>query len=197
MELAGVGVDIFEIARMERALERYPHLAARVFTPQEQAYCNAKARPAQHYACRFAAREAVLKALGTGFSQGIGLSDVSVAHDANGKPMVVLCNKAFAIAQKNGVLEVALSLSFTHEFAVANAVAVTAQARPKKDEKPDPKEQLAASFKEARCVIDELERVQISAMEPLGAPRAQKQAADPTGTTMLDVVDVANQSTEE
>ena len=64
MALAGVGVDIFEIARMERALRRHPRLATRVFTEQEQQYCNSKARPAQHYACRFAAREAVLKALG-------------------------------------------------------------------------------------------------------------------------------------
>ncbi|WP_028263776.1 holo-ACP synthase [Atopobium fossor] len=162
MALAGVGVDIFEIARMERALERRPYLAKRMFTVQEQQYCNSKARPAQHYACRFAAREAVLKALGTGFSQGIGLSDVSVSHDAHGKPVAVLCNKALEIAQQNGVLEVALSLSFTHELAVANAVAVTDQVRPKKDEKPDSKAQLAASFKEARSVIDELERVQIT-----------------------------------
>lgn len=193
MALAGVGVDIFEIARMEQALERRPHLASRVFTPEEQAYCNAKARPAQHYACRFAAREAVLKALGTGFSQGIGLSDVSVAHDAHGKPVAVLRGKAQEIAQTNGVLEIALSLSFTHELAVANAVAVTDQVRPKKDEKPDGKAQLAALFKEARSVIDELERVQISAMEPA----VQLKQEQPRNLTIDSMIGSSNHVFEE
>ena len=64
MEIVGLGVDICEIARMERALARHPTMRARVFTPEEIAYCDAKARPAETYAGRFAAREAVIKALG-------------------------------------------------------------------------------------------------------------------------------------
>ena len=65
MALAGVGVDILEIARMERALERTPRVAERAFTPEEREYCERAARPAERYAARWAAREAVLKALGT------------------------------------------------------------------------------------------------------------------------------------
>lgn len=161
MAVAGVGVDIFEIARMERALARTPSIAKRLFTDEERTYCQAKTRPAQHFACRFAAKEAILKALGTGFSQGISARDISVSHDSYGKPLAVLCGRAAQIAQEQGVLEIALSLSFTHEVAIANAVAVTEQVRPKKDEKPDPKAELAASFREARSVLDELEHMQI------------------------------------
>ena len=64
MEILGLGVDICEIERMERAIGRHPAMRERVFTPEERAYCDAKARPAESYAGRFAAREAVIKALG-------------------------------------------------------------------------------------------------------------------------------------
>lgn len=67
MALAGIGVDIVEIPRMARALERTPSMRTRLFTKEERDYCDSSARPAEHYAARFAAREAVLKALGTGF----------------------------------------------------------------------------------------------------------------------------------
>ena len=141
MALAGVGVDIVEIARMERILERTPRFARRVFTDEERAYCESTARPAAHYACRFAAREATLKALGCGFAPGVRFDDVSVTADASGRPSV------------------AVSLSFTREMAVANAVATTAETAPKVAEQRDPRRELAESFREARSVIDELERV--------------------------------------
>ena len=124
------------------------------------------------YAGRFAAREAVLKALGTGFSQGIGLKDVSVTRDESGRPQVLLAGRAAEVAAEQGVLEIALSLSFTRDMAVANAVAVTEAARPHRDEARDPDRELAASFKEARSVIDELERLQegLTGAVPNGAP---------------------------
>ena len=172
MALAGIGVDIIEIARVERALKRTPRMAQRLFTDEERAYCERTARPAQHYAGRFAAREAVLKALGTGFSQGIGLKDVSVTRDESGRPQVLLAGRAAEVAAEQGVLEIALSLSFTRDMAVANAVAVTEAARPHRDEARDPDRELAASFKEARSVIDELERIQegLTGAVPNGAP---------------------------
>ncbi len=145
---------------MERALERTPAFARRIFTDEERAYCERRARPAQHYAVRFAAREAVLKALGTGFSGGIGLRDVSVTRDETGRPRALLTGRVAEVAAEKGVLEIAISLSFTHDVAVANAVAVTAEARPAKSEKAEARDEMAASFKEARSVIDELERVQ-------------------------------------
>ena len=81
MAEAGIGVDIVEISRMKSILEKTPSFARRVFTEEERAYCDASSRPAAHYASCFASREAVLKALGTRFSQGAGRKDVSVTRD--------------------------------------------------------------------------------------------------------------------
>lgn len=159
MALAGIGVDMLEIARMQRAMERHPSFVRRVFTEEERAYCDAHAHPAEHYAARWAAREAVLKALGTGFSQGIGLGDVWVRNDASGRPRAMLGGRAAQVAREQGVQEIALSLSTTHEVAVANAVAVTDEVRPQRDEHDLQAQELTRSFREARQVIDELERV--------------------------------------
>ena len=159
MALAGIGVDMVEIARMEKVLERRPNFRMRVFTEQERTYCDRMARPAKHYAARFAAREAVLKALGTGFSRGIGFADVSVVRGEAGRPEAKLEGRAAEVAEELGVKEVALSISYTQDVAVANAVAVTDEVRPQQEQKKDPKEDLRASFRAARSIIDELERV--------------------------------------
>lgn len=182
MALAGVGVDILEIARMERALERTPRVAERAFTPEEREYCERAARPAERYAARWAAREAVLKALGTGFSQGIALTDVSVGRDAQGRPTAILAGRAAEAARERGVREVALSLTHTHELAVANAVAVTDAARPRRDETPDPKAHLQASFREARSVIDDLERVQQDEVTAAGLEAVTREAPEEGAT---------------
>ena len=161
MALAGIGVDMVEIARMEKVLARRPNFVTRVFTKEERMYCDRMARPAQHYAARFAAREAVLKALGTGFSQGIGFADVSVVRNEMGQPQAQLAGRAAEVAVERGVREVALSLSYTHDVAVANAVAVTDEVRPQQEQRPDPRAELRKSFREARSVLDELERVEV------------------------------------
>ena len=161
MALAGIGVDMVEIARMEKVLARRPSFATRVFTEEERAYCDRMTRPAQHYAARFAAREAVLKALGTGFSQGIGFADVNVVRNEAGQPQAQLVGRAAEVAAERGVREVALSLSYTHEVAVANAVAVTDEVRPQQEQRSDPRAELRKSFREARSVLDELERVEV------------------------------------
>lgn len=161
MAEAGIGVDIVEIARMERILRQTPGFFTRVFTEEERMYCESSARPAAHYACRFAAREAVLKALGMGFSDGIGRRDVSVSRDSNGKPIAVLSGRALKVAHDLGVQEVVISLSFTGELAVANAMAITPDIRPKpKQDTVDERARIAQSFREARSVLGELERVQ-------------------------------------
>lgn len=165
MALAGIGVDMLEIARMQRALDERPYFIRRLFTEDERMYCEHTARPAEHYAGRFAAREAVLKALGLGFGNGIGIGDVSVMRDDSGRPRVLLAGRAAEVAREQGVREVALSISHTHDVAVANAVAVTDVVRPKPDEKEDAAKAFAVSFKEARSVIDELERVQETIMD--------------------------------
>jgi holo-[acyl-carrier protein] synthase len=98
--------------------------------------------------------------LGTGFSQGIGFADVSVSRNEAGRPEAILSGRAYEVAAEQGVREVALSLSYTHDVAVASAVAVTDEVRPRVDEKPDPNAELRASFRAARSVLDELERVE-------------------------------------
>ncbi len=161
MSLAGVGVDIVDVKRMEKTLKRTPAFAKRIFTDSERHYCEHKARPAEHYAARFAAREAVLKALGTGFSGGVGLRDVSVVRADSGKPVVHLEGKVKEIADEQGVIEIALSLSTTREVAVANAVAVTEESKPHIEEpQEDAAKLLAKSFRNACSVLDELDSMQ-------------------------------------
>ena len=122
MEILGLGVDICEIERMERALNRHPSMRRRVFTPEEIAYCDSKARPAESYAGRFAAREAAIKALG-GY-RGKGWQDISVTRAPSGAPAIRLEGNAKRRADDLGVDRILVT--FTHERtnAVAFAVAV-------------------------------------------------------------------------
>ena len=177
MGTAGIGVDMLKIERMEQVMRRRPSFVRRVFTEEERAYCDTSARPAEHYAARFAAREAVLKALGTGFSGGVGLRDVSVTRDAAGRPQALLTGRAAQIARERGVREIALSISHTREVAVANALAVTDDVRPAPATRDDAARALAASFKEARAVLDELERVQEAELDSLSAYDVSKSSA--------------------
>lgn len=154
--ITGLGVDIVEIARMREALARRPRMKERLFSDEEREYCESRNKPEIHYAMRFAAKEAVLKALGTGFS-GMGFRDVEVMRDERGRPVPRLSGRAAEVAEAAGVVEVHLSLSFTHENAVASAVAITEQMRPRLEEVPEtPQQRLAASFKDARSLLDDV-----------------------------------------
>ncbi len=115
---AGVGIDLLEIERLERALERHPRLAGRVFTRAEQDYACARARPARHLAARFAAKEAVVKALG--LSDGFGLRDIEVV--AGEPPTVRLSGRAAEAAADR---RVEISLTHSRDFAAAVAIAET------------------------------------------------------------------------
>ncbi len=152
----GLGVDIVEVERMEQVLTRSPTFAERVFSPDERAYCDGTAVPAVHYALRFAAKEAVVKALGCGFSHGIGVRDIEVKRASGGKPTLVLSGRAKEIADEQGVREMPLSLSYTHVEAVAIAIAVTDDSVRATEERVDPKEELARKFKETRGILDDL-----------------------------------------
>ncbi|WP_165054396.1 MULTISPECIES: holo-ACP synthase [unclassified Adlercreutzia] len=152
----GLGVDIVEIERVRRILARTPSFARRVFSETEQAYCDGKADPAVHYATRFAAKEAVVKALGTGFAEGVGVCDIEVRRTSKGRPYVVLTGRAREVAREQGVREIPLSLSFTHAEAVACAMAITEDAVSAAKKRVDPMEELAAQFKEARALLDDL-----------------------------------------
>ena len=154
--LAGLGVDIVEIARFEQILERTPHFRMRVYTEAERAYCDSKVNPAVHYALFFAAKEAVLKALGTGF-RGMGINDVEVAHNRFGKPIAVLSGNALEEARRQGIHEVYLSLSYTHTTGVASAVAARKEHIPEKRTVEDAETKIAEQFKSMRAMLDEID----------------------------------------
>ena len=153
---AGLGIDIVEIERMRRILERTPSFARRVFSPAECAYCDAKANPAAHYATRFAAKEAVMKAIGTGFRDGVDVRDIEVVRDKLGKPSAVLTGRAADVAAAQGVRSLSISLSYTRTEAVACALAITESSVHAAEQRKDPMEELAKKFKEARGMLDEL-----------------------------------------
>ena len=121
MDIVGLGVDMCEIARMERAISRHPTFRDRVFTPEEISYCDSKARPAESYAGRFAAREATIKALG-GYG-GRRWQDISVTRNPSGAPMIRLDGNAKRRADSLGIVDVLIS--FTHEKTSAVAFAIT------------------------------------------------------------------------
>jgi len=122
----GIGIDLVHIARIEQMIQRWGNrFLQRTFTPQEIAYCSAKTSPAQHYSGRFAAKEAVFKALGTGWSQGIGWHDIEVCTDARtGQPSVRLSEKCLAVLGHPAAYRVLLTISHDKEYAIAQAVLV-------------------------------------------------------------------------
>jgi len=154
--LAGLGVDIIEIGRLERAFQRVPTMRERLFTEAEIAYIEARARPIVHYTLFFAAKEAVLKALGTGFA-GMGWTDVEVRHTKNGRPYPHLTGAAETEANRQGIVAIELSLSYTHQVGVASAVAIRKQDRPTVADVVDSKAELMRQFKELRSVLDEMQ----------------------------------------
>lgn len=115
---SGVGIDLLEIDRLERALERHPRLAERVFSRAERDYAEARARPARHLAARFAAKEAVVKALGL---SGLGLGQIEVI--AGEPPVAKLSGQAADVAAGR---RVAISLTHSRDFAAAVAIVDTA-----------------------------------------------------------------------
>ncbi len=121
--IAGMGVDIVEIERFKNAMNRHPGLIHRVFTEKEKSYCLSRKKPSRHFAVRFANKEAVLKALKTG-RRGIGWRDVEVTKTQSGSPKIELMNSAKDLINSEDIKEILVSLSFTHNSAVATAIAV-------------------------------------------------------------------------
>ena len=115
-----VGVDLIEIERVRRALERYPNFRESCFTEEERRYCDSRPNPAQHYAARFAGKEAVGKAIGFGVARAFAWRDVEIA--GRPKPSVRLSGRVAAWADEVGAQ--ALDLSMTHSRELAGAVCV-------------------------------------------------------------------------
>ena len=116
----GIGTDIVRVARMRRGLERFgPRFAARILTDAELAEFARHPRPAHFLAKRFAAKEAVAKAMGTGFRDGLRLRDIGVTNDRNGKPLLQFSGHAKAYMDAHGITEAHVSLADEEEYAVA------------------------------------------------------------------------------
>ena len=121
--IVGTGVDLCEVQRIRRAAERFGRrFLERVFTPREIAYAERKASKYERYAARFAAKEAGMKAIGTGWRRGVRWKDFEVVNLPTGKPTLVFHGKAAEFAEKLGVRHVALSLTHTKETALAHVI---------------------------------------------------------------------------
>ena len=121
--IISIGIDIIEVARIHEALLRTSRFRERVFTPAERAYCDSRgAVAAQHYAARFAAKEATLKALQTGWRGGIAWQDVEIATRDSGAPYLVLHGSVQDLFNSSGATATHLSLSHTSEHAIAEVI---------------------------------------------------------------------------
>lgn len=119
--MIGIGVDLVDVDRMRASLARTPTLAERLFTPGERAYATEARDPAERFAARFAAKEAVLKALGVGLGAA-DWHDIEVVRAISGAPSVVLTGRAAALAEDAGVRQ--WKLTMTHTATMAEAIAV-------------------------------------------------------------------------
>ena len=121
--IVGLGVDITEISRIEAAIERRGQaFLQRIFTPSEIAYCQRHRSCAERFAGRFAAKEAAMKALGTGWSHGVRWVDIEVARETSGKPTLKLSGAALSIADRLGVKHIALSITHDGNTALAQVI---------------------------------------------------------------------------
>jgi holo-[acyl-carrier protein] synthase len=125
MAVVGIGTDIVECLRIAQMIERHGELfLTRVFTPHEIEYCGSRKAATQHYAGRWAAKEAVLKALGTGWSRGISWQDMEIRNHAGGKPSVRLAGGAREACEQLSIRQILVSISHCRSHATALAVAV-------------------------------------------------------------------------
>lgn len=123
-----VGVDILQVERMERLLTEDESIVDTLFTPREQSYCAAKRRRFEHLAARFCAKEAVLKAFGTGLGQRMRWTDVEIVNQINGRPEVRLQGEVANFAARRGLVDLDVTMSHSGGFALAHAVTVWQEA---------------------------------------------------------------------
>ena len=121
--IISIGIDIIEVRRVHETIARTPRFAERVFTAAERAYCQSRgAAAAQHYAARFAAKEAALKALQTGWRGGISWQDVEVSARESGAPVILFNGRARELFAASGATAVHLSIAHTSEHAIAEVI---------------------------------------------------------------------------
>jgi holo-[acyl-carrier protein] synthase len=125
MRVIGIGTDIIECLRIAQMIDRHGELFInRVYTPLEIRYCNSRKQATQHFAGRWAAKEAILKALGTGWRKGISWRDIEVHNDPLGKPVVALRGGAADLVAQLDIAEMQVSISHCRSHAMAYAIAL-------------------------------------------------------------------------
>ena len=123
MNALGHGVDMIACGRLQEAIDRHgQRFIERVFTPAEIEYCHPKRRRIEHFAGRFAAKEAVLKLLGTGWRSGINWTDIEIRNLPSGQPTVTLKGRCREIADQLGVRDIVVSISHIETHAIASAI---------------------------------------------------------------------------
>ncbi|HYB90199.1 MAG TPA: holo-ACP synthase [Candidatus Binataceae bacterium] len=126
-QIVGTGIDVIEVDRIERALNRPQtgaRFRARIFTEREVAYCESRGRPRyQSYAARFAAKEATMKAMGTGWNRNVGWSEIEVVRERGRAPTIVLSGKTAAFSRKRNIAGFHLSITHTAREAIAHVIA--------------------------------------------------------------------------
>ena len=125
MEIVGIGTDIVECLRIGRMIEQHGEtFLTRVYTEREIRYCQERKRSTEHFAGRWAAKEAILKCLGTGWSKGVCWTDMEIRNEVGGQPRVLICGGAKDRAQSLHIADILISISHCRAYATAYAVAL-------------------------------------------------------------------------
>jgi holo-[acyl-carrier protein] synthase len=125
MRIISQGLDLVDCRRVEDLIiDHGESFLARVFTPWEINYCRPRARRIEHFAGRFAAKEAVMKVLGTGWRGGVSFTDIEVRNSGTGEPEVILSGMAAQAARRRGITKVMLSITHLRDLAAASAIGV-------------------------------------------------------------------------
>ena len=134
MTILGIGTDIVECLRIAQIIERHGELFInRVYTDHEIRYCSSRKAATQHFAGRWAAKEAVLKAMGTGWQRGISWRDVEVRNVPSGKPVIALRGGARSVVEQSGIREMLITISHCRSHATAFAIAVGGERKDPQD----------------------------------------------------------------
>src|SRR4051794_41154335 len=137
MDILGIGTDIIECPRIGKMIEQHGELfLRRVYTEREIRYCQARKHAIEHFAGRWAAKEAILKAIGTGWSRGISWTDLEIRNMVGGQPQVLVCGGAKEIARQRGIGDILISISHCRTYATAYAMALGPSSAVSKTGKP-------------------------------------------------------------
>lgn len=125
MDIYGIGTDIVECLRIRKMIERHGEtFLRRVYTDREISYCHGRKRAMEHFAGRWAAKEAIFKSLGTGWQRGLSWTDVEIRLDPQGRPSVFVCGAARELAATRNVANILISISHCRSYATAYALAI-------------------------------------------------------------------------